>query len=208
MIIGFSGVYFTGEFFKYLETSDETLYSAAPATSVDSTYWDQLMFWIHMNKGIVMLACIVFVEWPKGIVEDLFHKYFDEMLTKIREAQKMMIYKKYMKVSGASNKTISKGKFHRVFHGSIHAFWGLFWQGAEVVQACFVLIFCSTTLFERVGYSFLIMPLFIAAKMIFDKTTRRWRESSHIFEHRVSDKRRNELDMSLRNIKSVKLYAW
>jgi hypothetical protein len=44
------------------------------------------MHLIHMNKGIVMLTCIVLVEWPKGIVENLFHKFFDEMLTKIREA--------------------------------------------------------------------------------------------------------------------------
>lgn len=161
-----------------------------------------------MNKGIVMLACIVSVEWPKGIVENFFHKIFNEMLTKIREAQKMMIYKKYMKISGASNKTISKGKFHRIFHGSIHAFWGLFHQGAEVVQAAFVLLFCTKTLYNRVGWSFLIMPLFIGAKMWFDQATRRWRESSHIFEHRVSSKRRDDLDMSLRNIKSVKLYAW
>jgi hypothetical protein len=133
MCISFTGVYFTGEFFSYLETTDESLYETAVAVSAESSYYDQAMYFIHMNKGIVMLSCIVFVEWPKGIVENLFHRYFDGMLTKIREAQKMMIYKKYMKISGASNKTISKGKFHRIFHGSIHAFWGLFWQGAEVV---------------------------------------------------------------------------
>jgi hypothetical protein len=161
-----------------------------------------------MNKGLAMILGMVTVEWPKGIAENLFHRFFDGKLTKIRESQKVMIYKKYMKISGASNKTVSKGKFNRIFHGSIHAFWGLFWQGADFIKAFFVLLFCTKTLFDRVGWAFLIMPFFIGAKMIFDQATERWRESSWNFEHKVSSKRHNELDMSLRNIKSVKLYAW
>jgi hypothetical protein len=40
MVINFTGVYFTGEFFTYLETSDETLYSTATIMTPDSTYYD------------------------------------------------------------------------------------------------------------------------------------------------------------------------
>jgi len=119
-----------------------------------------------------------------------------------------MVFKKYSKVSNATNKTISEGKFHGIFHGAIHAHWGLFWQGAEMIKAVIVLIFISKTLYDRVGYSFLVIPICIFAKIMFDKYTRVWRESARRYEHKVGDKRRNELNMSLKNIKTVKLYAW
>ena len=70
------------------------------------------------------------------------------------------------------------------------------------------MVICSRTLYNRIGYSFLLMPVFLFSKMYFERATRRWREQSWIFQHKVSDKRSNELDMSLRNVKSVKLYSW
>ena len=181
MSVAFTGVYFTGEFFAYLETTDEGLLDGATEMTECTTWYEVLLQFIYMKKGYFMLFCIIFIEWPKQIIEDIFNKFFDELLTKISNAMKMMIYKKYMKVSGASNKTISQGKFHRIFHGSINSFWGMFHNGAEIVQAVCVLFFAATTLYSRVGWAFLIMPLFIGAKMWFDRTTRRWRERSWRF---------------------------
>lgn len=86
MSLNFTGVYFTGGFFTYLESTDESLLATATPITPESSYYEMALYHIHINKGFVMLFCIVFFEWPKGILEDLFHKVSDEKLSKIRDA--------------------------------------------------------------------------------------------------------------------------
>jgi len=120
----------------------------------------------------------------------------------------LMIYNKFMKTSNATNKTISKGKFHGIFWGAIHAHWGLFWMGAELIKAFCVLIVCGRALYNRVGWWFLLLPFSIGTKILFDRYTRKYYERAGRGQHKISDKRHNELNSALDNVKVVKMYAW
>ena len=118
------------------------------------------------------------------------------------------MYNKFMKTSNATNKTISKGKFHGIFWSAINAHWGLFWMGAELIKAVCVLVVCSQALFNRVGWYFLLLPGTIGAKILFGKYTRKYYERAGRGQHKIGDKRMNELESALDNVKVVKLYAW
>jgi len=58
------------------------------------------------------------VEWPKHWVDRLFNSCFDEFTTRVRHAQKIMIFRKYMKVSSATNKTVSSEEFKRIMYNA------------------------------------------------------------------------------------------
>jgi hypothetical protein len=67
-MMDFTGVYLTGEFFSFMETTEESVNATAPILTEESSQFDQLMHFIHMNRGFVMIAGMVTVEWPKGII--------------------------------------------------------------------------------------------------------------------------------------------
>ena len=174
----------------------------------ESTFLDVVYYYAYMNKGLFILIAIMTIEWPKSFIDQIFHKLLDQFLGSIREAQRTMIYNKYCRVSNATNKTVSTGKFHHIFWGAINSHWGFFWMGAEIIKAFIVLLICSKALYDRIGWAYLILPASIISKIIFDKYTRKWRERSWRRQHKVGDKRRNELESAFNNIKTVKLYAW
>jgi hypothetical protein len=51
------------------------------------------------------------IEWPKTIINRWFEKYNGVFWGKVNYAQEMILYKKYMRTSSATNKTISDAKF-------------------------------------------------------------------------------------------------
>jgi len=53
------------------------------------------------------------------------------------------------------------------------------------------------------------MPwLFVAGKMGFDLSTRKWRDSTWDKRSKARDARSNEINQTFKNIKTLKLYAW
>jgi len=119
-----------------------------------------------------------------------------------------MIYNKFMKTSNATNKTVSKGKFHGIFNSGINAHNGLFRGGAELIKALITILVFGGALFDRVNWFFLLLPLSVAIKIIFDKCTRKYYERASRGQNKIKDKRRNELNSALDHVKVVKLYAW
>ena len=85
MSLEFTGVYFTQEFFSYLETSDEALLNGLTLTPESSQY-ETLLYYLAKNRGFVVLMGITLIEWPKQLLDDIFHKLLDSFLGKIREA--------------------------------------------------------------------------------------------------------------------------
>lgn len=65
MTIAFTGVYFTGEFFAYLETTDEGLLAEATEMTECTSWYETFLQFVYMRKGYIMLFCIIFIEWPK-----------------------------------------------------------------------------------------------------------------------------------------------
>jgi len=82
------------------------------------------------------------------------------------------------------------------------------WMGAEILQASFVLLYCTYGLHELVGLGCFIPWLIVACKMGFDLSTRKWRASTWQKRSKANDARSNEINQTFKNIKTLKLYAW
>jgi len=72
MGIEFAGVHKSHEFFSYLE-SNEDLTKVLPLTQ-DSTYSASLVYYKTIYRGYYILATIMFLEWPKSVVNRWFEK--------------------------------------------------------------------------------------------------------------------------------------
>jgi len=86
-------------------------------------------------------------------------------------------------------------------------FWP-FWMGAEMFQTTLVLIYCTYGLHDLVGYACFLPWLFVAGKMGFDLSTRKWRDGTWSKVGKARDARSNEINQTFKNIKTLKLYAW
>jgi hypothetical protein len=81
-------------------------------------------------------------------------------------------------VSSATNKTISSGKFFNISNSDSLKMWGIFWMGAEILKASFVLVYCTYSLYYYVGYACICPFFFILLKMGIDIKTRKWRDGT------------------------------
>jgi hypothetical protein len=70
MTLEFTQLHYSQKFFAYLEEDDSKL---GPD-------------FMSQNKGIVIMCCIVGVEWPMHWANNLFMRLFDNFIDKIRHA--------------------------------------------------------------------------------------------------------------------------
>jgi hypothetical protein len=104
-----------------------------------------------------------------------------------------MIFNKSLRVSFATNKTISPGKFTSIRNDDTGRHWGMFWMGAEIVQASVVLFYCSYSLWNKIGYACVIPVCFILTKMFIENNTAKWRDTTWKNVGKASDKRSGEI---------------
>jgi len=119
-----------------------------------------------------------------------------------------MVHDKLLRVSSATNKTISSGKFMNIANDDIHAHIDVMTMGPKILQAFLTLFYCTYGLYELVGYACFMPWLFVAGKMGFDLSTRKWRDSTWNKVSKAKDSRSNEISQTFKNIKTLKLYAW
>ena len=134
------------------------------------------------------------VKVPMQFMDEKFYNVLCNFLHKIRQAQKCILFNKNLKVSKATNKTISDGKFLNIINGDVGRHWGVFWMGAELLKASLVLIMCSYSLCRKVGYAGLLPFLFIGLKMGIDMATRKWRDKTWKNASKAGDARSNEIN--------------
>ena len=65
MVIEFTGISFTTQFFGYLESED----SYTLILDQNAGYWETLRWYMQTYRGVTILAGIMLVEWPKGIFQ-------------------------------------------------------------------------------------------------------------------------------------------
>jgi ABC-type multidrug transport system fused ATPase/permease subunit len=119
-----------------------------------------------------------------------------------------MLYDKNLRVSPATNKSISQGKFLNIVNTDCSCHWGCFWMGAEILKATLVLFMCTYSLYLKVGYACFLTFVFIGAKVSIDLLTRKWRESTWKKVGKASDERASEINEAFKNAKTLKLYSW
>jgi hypothetical protein len=105
-----------------------------------------------------------------------------------------MLYNKAFRVSAATNKTISQGKYTNIRNDDAGRHWGMLCMGAEIVKAVIVLFYCSYSLYSKIGYACITPICFILTKMGIDKCTAKWRDTTWRNVGKASDKRSNEIN--------------
>jgi len=148
------------------------------------------------------------VRVPSRFIDEKFYSILCNFLHKLRHVQKQLVHNKILKVSSATNKTISSGKFINIEKGDCGHFWGTFWMGAELVKATFVTFYCTYALYYLVGWACLCPFGFIGLKMGIDLMSRKWRNGTWKKVGKAKDARSNEINQAFKNIKTLKLYAW
>jgi len=68
------------------------------------------------------------------------------------------------------------------------------WKGAEMLQCLITLFYCTYGLYELVGYACFMPWLFVAGKMGFEISTRKWRDSTWDKVSKAKDARSNEIN--------------
>ena len=81
MSLEFTGMYFTQEFYAYLEKTDEQVMEGVIMTD-SSTMYETMLYYLAQNRGYVILLGIMVFEWPKQLLDDIFHKLLDGFLEK------------------------------------------------------------------------------------------------------------------------------
>jgi hypothetical protein len=119
-----------------------------------------------------------------------------------------MVHNKLLKVTSASNKSISQGKFINIVNDATNAHWGVMWQGVEQVKAFIVLIYATYSLFEMFSWACFLPFVFTWTKMAIDIYTRKFRERTWKKVGMAGDARSGEINQAFKNIKTLKLYAW
>jgi len=99
-----------------------------------------------------------------------------------------------LNVSSATNKTISSGKFLNISNDNTNGMWGIFWMGAEILKASFVLVWCTYSLYTYVGYACICPFFFILLKMGIDIKTTKWRDGTWKKSGKAKDARTSELN--------------
>jgi len=119
-----------------------------------------------------------------------------------------MVHDKLLRISSATNKTISSGKLTNIAWHDCFQHMDVMTMGVEILQAFLCLFYCTYGLYELVGYACFMPWLFVASKMGFDLSTRKWRDSTWDKVSKAKDSRSNEIRQTFNNIKTLKLYAW
>ena len=200
-------VFLSQDFFAYLE-EDEDPSLAALSLTLENGFGAFFQTFYVKHRGIANLLLILMVKCPKQFVDEKFYNVLCNFLHKIRQTQKCILFNKNLKVSKATNKTISEGKQINIINEDVGRHWGVFWMGAEILKACFVLVMCSYSLCRKVGYAGLLPFVFIGMKMGIDMATRKWRDKTWKNASKAGDARSNEINQAFKNIKTLKLYAW
>jgi hypothetical protein len=65
MTLEFSNVYFSQQFFTYLESTDASLLEGLSSESM----YDKAHYFVVQNKGYFILLGIMTVEWPKQLLD-------------------------------------------------------------------------------------------------------------------------------------------
>jgi len=119
------------EFFKYLE-SDGSEFNGVSAWPVFGEGLRSTLNFLWMrHRGPCIIALMIFVKIPFSLY---YEKNVCELalwLRKLNNVQAAMLHTKFLKVSPATNKTVSNGMLINLKNEATNCQWGFFWMGAE-----------------------------------------------------------------------------
>ena len=179
---------YSKQFFEYLEAKDS--------------------FESPTQKGVFLVLAIIIAQQPLVFFNGPFAHALNCWVNRLLRCQTILLYNKNLRVSPATNKSISTGKFLNIMLQDTSAVQPLFQVSAELIKSGFVLFIGMVGLYKKIG-SYCFLPIFfnLIAVVIF-MMTNKWRKRSETATETATDARVNELNSSLKNIKVLKLYGW
>lgn len=123
-------------------------------------------------------------------------------------AMKIMLFKKNLRMTGATNKDFSSGEIEGIIMHETNSVWTIIWSFPDFVECPLHLIFAACLTFNYIGYYGLIVLLFTLLQIGFGQVRGKFNQS---FEEKAREKqqvRRQQVSESFQNIRAVKLYGW
>ena len=157
------------------------------------------------------LAIGMMIPLSKAIQTTLWEYFVYEMIEvghRSHTALKTMLFKKDLRMSGATNKDFSEGEVSSIIMGETNRVWTFIWTLPDYIECPFNLIVASYFTFTYIGWYGFIVVLFTIAQFIIGYV--RGSNESEVDKQKREkhDKRMAHINESFHNIKGVKLYGW
>ena len=107
LVLDMFNMYLAKEFYIYLE-SDSTEVEGMGFYPVFADGWHSTLnfMWLR-HKGICIVFLMLCIKIPSRFIDEKFYNVLCNFLHKLRHVQKSLVHNKILKVSSATNKTIS-----------------------------------------------------------------------------------------------------
>ena len=190
---------------------------------------------LHMNEFIVPMVVGTVLDWIQNREEETFEatlrmlafamlipllkairhiawEYFAfhmiEVGHRAHTSLKVMLFRKNMKMTGATNKDFSTGEINGIIMGESNRIWTFIWEGPAYFECAFDLICASIIVFNQIGWCGLIVLVFVGLNMFY-QYLRGKVENKSDEKMRENDRKKNQyINESFNNIKTVKLFGW
>jgi ABC-type bacteriocin/lantibiotic exporter with double-glycine peptidase domain len=123
-------------------------------------------------------------------------------------ALKVMLFRKNMKMTAATNKDFSSGEISGIIMGESNKIWDFIWSGPEYLECPLVLGLAFYCIFQEIGWCCLIVVAFTLTQMFYGYLRGKSGQKVNEEQREKHEKRMLHINESFNNIKSVKLYGW
>ena len=157
------------------------------------------------------LALGLMIPLSKALQTTIWEYFVFEMIEvghRSHTSLKTMLFKKDLRMSGATNKDFSEGEVKSIIMGETDRVWTFIWTMPDYIECPFEIIVASYFCFTYVGWYGFIVVLFTMAQFIIGYVQGSAESEVHKEKREKHDRRMGHINESFHNIKGVKLYGW
>jgi hypothetical protein len=134
------------DFVRYLQTSSEADYEERS---------DFYSFIPYEYKGYAILIVLLMSKWPLAIWTEVRAFNFTSFSSRLSTAQNVLVYKKSLRLSAATNKSVSSGEIINIYSNDCRCHLEVFTHISSLTRFIMQIIVYSLLLYKIVGASFL-----------------------------------------------------
>ena len=115
---------------------------------------------------VALALCIPLMSILLHILWEFVCYYAIEVGHRTHTALKVLLFKKNLRMTGATNKDFSSSEINSVIMNDSEGMWPFMWNGPEYLETAFHIVSSSTIIFQQVGWCGLIVLVFQALQML------------------------------------------
>ena len=160
------------------------------------------MTMVALGLSIPIIQMIVHTIW------EFFCFQMIEVGHRTHTALKTMLFRKNLKMTGATNKDFSSGEINGIIMHDSNMIWTFIWEGPAYLECAIHLTSASYIIYQEIGYCGLIVLLFIAIQFALQKVRAKTEKDIGEKKREKSETRTRYINEAFSNIKTVKLFGW